>query len=225
MPIDAIALLRIPANQATVPGAVRIQPLEDAVLVHTGLPFADEPEVLSSALRALLGDALLERHADPRGIFFIPDVAAPKARSYDAVIEEIAEGGSWGPLAPPPSAAGAPDLSALFAGLPGGFAAAANAALSDPAALQSATSQLQGMLDHPDELQALIKQSMPGLQSLLAGSGLDLSSPEFKRVTDNLQGELQRDPARLAEFAEKLFGAIPEDEDDEAAEDEEPRKA
>ena len=32
-----------------------------------------------------------------RGVLFIPDVAAPQARSYAGVIAEVGEGGEWGP--------------------------------------------------------------------------------------------------------------------------------
>jgi hypothetical protein len=217
MPIAAIAVLRV-----NVPFAAQVttQPLEDGVLVQTGLDFAEEPEVLSSALHALLGPALLAQHDDPRGVFFLPDVAAPKARRYEAVIEEVGEGGVWGPA--PSSqltAAGSgDDLGALF-GLLGGMSPSLGAAGQDPAALRAASAQLQGLLQHPAELEAMLTPYLPQLNNLLAGAGIDLNSPDMKRMAEQMQAELEHDPKRLAEFAEKLFaeGADPggEDEDDE----------
>src|ERR1700753_3225255 len=96
MGITAIALLKIPG----LVSAQRVERLDDAALLHTAEEFGDEPLALSLAVRALVGDAL-DEHSDPRGIFFIPSVVKPSARSYDAVIEEIGEGGVWGPLHAP----------------------------------------------------------------------------------------------------------------------------
>ena len=73
---------------------MRAESLEDAVLLHTGLPFASEPEELVAKLHAILGN-VLDEHEDPRGIFVLPDVAMPKARSYLDVLAEVGAGGSW----------------------------------------------------------------------------------------------------------------------------------
>ena len=89
MGIDAVALLK--GKDVAVPDRLKVERLEDAVLVHTGVGFGGDVEMLAYALRTTLGDAL-DGHADPRGIFVLPDVAKPRGKTYDAVIEEIAEG-------------------------------------------------------------------------------------------------------------------------------------
>lgn len=95
MSIDAVALVRIPGWQPA-PQLFAIA-LEDAFLVPTTAPFASEPDELGLALRDRLGDAL-DRHDDPRGVFMLPDVASPRGKTYDAVIEEIGEAGVWAPI-------------------------------------------------------------------------------------------------------------------------------
>jgi hypothetical protein len=217
MSIAAIALLRVTAPLAS---QVSVQPLEDGVLVQTGLDFAEEPEVLSSALHALLGRALLAEHDDPRGVFFIPGVAAPKSRRYDAVIEEVGEGGLWGPLPTPQLTAAGENLQALLGNLLGGLPPSLAAAGQDPAALRAATPRMHGLLEHPAELEAMLKPYLPQLNQLLAGAGVDLNSPDMQRMAEQMQAELEHDPKRLADFAEQLFaegagGSEHQDEDEE----------
>jgi hypothetical protein len=80
MSIQAIALLKIDSCASTPESGMRVESLEDAVLVHTGVPFSCEPEDLVARLSAALG-AELDEHEDPRGIFVLPDVARPTART------------------------------------------------------------------------------------------------------------------------------------------------
>jgi hypothetical protein len=221
MGITAIALLKIPGLVA----AQRVDRLEDAALLHTGAEFGDEPLALSLAVRALVGDAI-DEHADPRGIFFIPDVVKPLARSYDAVIEEIGEGGVWGPLHAPELAgltfgSGAAGLEALLGGMlqqmPSQVLAAASAAVQDnPEALHAAASHLNEMLGKP-EGHLPGASDLSGIANLLDGAGIDFSSPSLRDLAAKLQAELERDPSQLADLAERLFaeGAGDEGEDDE----------
>ena len=98
--IDAVALLRIAKLKAprTELGAkLLVQHRLDATLLHTFQRFdgvaADEHAL---SLRQLLG-AELDRHDDPRGILIFPDICEPKARSYEALVAEIADAGVWAP--------------------------------------------------------------------------------------------------------------------------------
>ena len=74
MPIDAIALLRVPP--ASIPADRLIRALDDGALVRTGARFDEDPEDLAALLCDALGDAL-DDHEDPRGVLLIPDVAKP----------------------------------------------------------------------------------------------------------------------------------------------------
>lgn len=93
MSLEAIALLRLTDH---APGE-GVTTLSDAVLLATGQSFASEPEMLAAGLRRLVGETL-DRHEDPRGVFFVPAVALDAARaagSYDGVLEAIGEAGMW----------------------------------------------------------------------------------------------------------------------------------
>jgi hypothetical protein len=113
MGMDAVALLRISHATLTKPLTahgdpkhhvffaangvpVRITPLDDGALVWTPIRFASEPDELALGVRALVGDTL-DAHDDKRGVYVFPDVASPKARGYDAVIDEVGEVGMWVP--------------------------------------------------------------------------------------------------------------------------------
>lgn len=112
MTIDAIALIRIPAETLVasfevlesssrslrVRGAsgrtFELRPLEDAVLFTSGLPYSADPLELAIRLVTDVGDALAAHH-DPRGVFFFPSVAAPRSTTYEELIEEVGEGGGF----------------------------------------------------------------------------------------------------------------------------------
>lgn len=232
MPITAICLLQLRgAPQLPTQGPVRVEALQDGLLLHTPLDFGDEPEELAGAVRSLLGDALASQHRDPRGVFLIPSAAAPKARSYDAVIDEVGEGGVWASWAgAQPSAAGMPDLSGLLGGMLGqmpGLAEAAANLRADPDALRQASAALPGLLQQPGGLAEMLQSSssqMPELGQMLQGMGIDLASPEVQEITRGLQQELARDPSRLFQLAEQMFAGGAHDADDEDSEDEDEAK-
>ena len=72
--------------------------LEDGtMLVHTFQPFAVFERNPSEAREwlAQFGEALPEVHDDPRGLLFFPDSCEPEGTTYDAVVEEVADGGVW----------------------------------------------------------------------------------------------------------------------------------
>jgi hypothetical protein len=216
---------------------LRVETLVGGQLLHTSLPFASEPEELAELIRGLVGEPLAEGHDDERGVFLIPSIAAPKAKSYDAVIEEVGEGGVWAPWQAA-TAQGMPDLSSMLSGMLGGlagspaFAAAAAQLQSDPNALREASQALPGLLNDPAQLSELMNQArahMPELGEMLRGMGVDFGSPQLQDMAKGLQGELARDPGRLAELAEQLLtqGADDDDgdeddEDDDEGDDDEP---
>jgi hypothetical protein len=219
MPITALCLLHVAPNDPTIPArtAFKVERLDDALLVHTGQDFGAEPDELAAAVHGLLGEALLDRHDDDRGIFFLPDVAAPRARSYAGVIDEVGEGGLW---AQPPSAAGG-GLDALLGQMLGQdpralLSAATAAARENPGALAAAGAQLQGLLSNPQQLDAQV----PGLSAMLKGSGIDFSSPALQQMAAGLQAQLERDPNALAALAEQLFAGDHEDDEEDEDEDE-----
>jgi hypothetical protein len=206
MAISAIALLRIPTPPSL---GGRVTALDDGVLLDTQASFATDPDELSGIVRELLGKALASQHTDARGIFFIPSVAAPSARSYEGMIAEVGEGGVWGPL---PSAI-SPLGAAMLGGAGGGLGAllgslmqqmpsgvldsAAAAARGEPGAFEAASSQLQaaagsGQLD------------VTRLGAMLENSGIDMAA--MQQLMGEMQTALARDPAATAALAEKLFG-------------------
>jgi|GEM_PF-2794436 hypothetical protein len=223
MPITAICLLKVPSLPLPLPteGPVRVEKLDDSVLLHTTLDFADDPEDVAGAVRSLLGEAVADQHDDERGVFLVPSVAAPKARSYASVIEEVADGGVWAPWEPTdvevglPLTAAGPELAGLLGsmlgGMPPGMLAQATASLrEDPSALQDAAAQLPGLLQNPSQ--------MPELASMLQAMGV--SGSQLSDITKGLQEQLARDPSQLLAMAEGLFGAAGEGDDDDDDEDE-----
>jgi hypothetical protein len=224
MPITAICLLKVPSLPLPLPlplpteGPVRVEKLDDSVLLHTTLDFADDPEDLAGAVRSLLGEAVADQHDDERGVFLVPSVAAPKARSYAGVIEEVADGGVWAPWEPTevedeaglPLTAAGPELAGLLGsmlgGMPPGMLAQATASLrEDPSALQDAAAQLPGLLQNPSQ--------MPELASMLQAMGV--SGSQLSDITKGLQEQLARDPSQLLAMAEGLFGAAGAEKDDD----------
>jgi len=218
MPIQALALLQVPGLEPVPGSSLRIQRLEDAVLLHTGESFATDPAELATRVRALIGDSVADRHSDPRGIFYVPDVAAPKARSYAAVIAEVGEGGVWGPLRTPsavlPESLKADDLAAFLNQVPSSLIdAVGEVTRRDPDALRNASKQLEQMMG---------ESGAQGIGQLLGSAGIDLSGGGLAQLVSSMQQELAANPDRLAELAEQLLGGAPlaEDDSDESDSDE-----
>jgi hypothetical protein len=112
MGIDAVALLR--GKDLPLPAGVLLRTLDDGVLVFTLARFSADLEQMALALRLRLGGAL-DAHHDERGVFLIPDVAEPRATTYEGVIAEVGEAGVWAPVVAaghvPASLASAPEGS------------------------------------------------------------------------------------------------------------------
>lgn len=220
MALQAIALLQLRASDLRGFERARVVELDDAVLVHTGHSFAAEPEQLAASLRALLATRL-DAHRDPRGIFFLPEVAAPAARTYEAVIAEVGEGGVW--AAPEEElAASAAGLELLLGGagaaIPASLLASASAAAQgDPAALNAMTSEVEAMMGKSEALRSLSAQ-MAGLLGGMGGAEGGLPGPaQMEQVFAALQTQLAQNPDQLTKMVEQLFG---EPSDGAAADDE-----
>ena len=100
MSIDACALLRIKKLlQPKTPLGVELPVAHwgDASVVSLLTSFrGQEPDEHALALRKLLG-AALDRHDDPRGILFFPDVCEFRGKSYEAIVAEVEGAGVWAP--------------------------------------------------------------------------------------------------------------------------------
>jgi hypothetical protein len=227
MAITAIALLRIPNLPAL---AGRVKALEDAVLFYTGADFSTDPAELARLVREQLGEDTAGKHVDPRGIFFVPHVAAPAARNYEAVIAEVGAGGVWAPpagaVSPLASALAGGSLGALLGGLieqvPSSVLESVGAAArGEPGAFEAASAQLRAAMAGSADLSQVgdrLTPPAPGeppldvsqLAAMLQGSGIDL-----QKLVADVQSALERDPAAAALLAEKFFGSANEDDDEE----------
>ena len=220
MAITAIALLRIAPPAKPAPGA-RITPLEDAILLHTKADFGTEPVALSRVVRELLGDAI-DGHADSRGILFIPSVAAPAARTYDAVVAEVGEGGEWGPVRAAASPLGAAALGgglgallgSLLEQMPSGVLDSVGAAArGEPGALDAATSQLKAAVEGGDT-----QLDVANLGAMLESAGIDMNS--MSALMGQMESMLASDPEKAAALAEQFFGSAGDDEDEDESDEE-----
>ena len=162
MAIDALALLK--GRDLPLPPGLVVETLEDGVLIRTQQRFGAEPEDIGAALVQLLGDAL-DPHDDPRGVFLVPDVAKPRARTYEGVIEEIGEAGEWAPIASAGPQA-APDLANMMGQVMGALGGDTinemmqALASGDSAALAAMQGKVAAAFGGQDALEAFGKQML-----------------------------------------------------------------
>lgn len=187
MSMDAVALVKIPFEQlarglsphtdANVsagdrvyrgPGGAlfRLQPLDDATLVFTPVPFATEPDEIALAVRTLLGGGL-DAHDDKRGIFVLPDKAAPKGGGYAAALDDVGELGMWVPkvaadyvpkrIAEAPAGSMEAQLRDLMAAIPPDQLAQMESLMAsgDPNAFGAIQAQLASVFGSPEALAQL----------------------------------------------------------------------
>jgi hypothetical protein len=239
MALDAIALLRLPASDMP-PDAV-LRSLEDAVLVRTGAPFAAEPTELARALRRAAGDAL-DRHRDPRGVLFLPDVARPQGCRYDDVVEEIGEGGTWlsraeamalgdeddedeggdgDLLASMMQAMASPEMqSAMARARDAGMGAQGGAErdhMLELARSMTGASDPDGALPAEREMRALVERHAPGASAdaeMPVDLGALMGDPAFQQMIDDVRSKLLSDPDKVAEL-QSLFGLMDAEDDDD----------
>ncbi|MDQ3034767.1 MAG: hypothetical protein M3Y87_20315 [Myxococcota bacterium] len=237
MALDALALLRLPASD--LPANAVHRTLDDGVLVATRVSFASEPEELAQALRRVAGDSL-ERHRDPRGVLLMPDVARPQGKTYEAVVEEIGEGGTWISPDDDELEEGEGDLLASMMqamnnpAMQDAIARARDAMMgAQPGApadqermIEIARSMSAGIESGPGgdteaEMRAMIERHAGGAIPENAGDGppVDvgalMSDPAFQRMVDGVRQQLLSDPSKMAELQALLAGAGEGDDEDE----------
>lgn len=81
-----------------------IRPLPDGnVSIFTGHRFeqTDMEYTIRCWLADHFGDALAHIHDDPRGVFVSPDICAPRAKTYDGIVRELAGAGRFIDPSPP----------------------------------------------------------------------------------------------------------------------------
>jgi hypothetical protein len=108
MPHACLALLAI-ARAPAATGAAAMTRIGDASLVPLALPFPpQDARMLHVALRFALGDPL-DAHADPRGVFVLPQGVALRGTDYMGILAAMESEGAWAPWpeepaeeAPPP---------------------------------------------------------------------------------------------------------------------------
>lgn len=237
MPIDAIAVLRIPPaalNEAfgepTVEGAlqsfgprgeVTIEPLTDGIRLHLGLRFDDEPERLGVRIRKLLGD-VADRHDDPRGAYVYPDVASSSESTYAGWVDDMGEGGMFVAIASAQDAKlGASDAMGLFdtvQGMMGGdLLGQMQAALADPSGdAMKSLAAMAGQLLQDDGIRQQVQSAAQkmlgegGLQGLEMGGGLP---GDLLEQAKSLAGQVADDnPELMEQLAGKLSEARTEEE-------------
>lgn len=208
----------------------------DATVVWTSLPFGSEPDEIGLGLRKILGDAL-DGHVDARGIFVLPDVSSPKAKGYDAVLDEIGEAGFWAPMvdasyvpkrlqnaAPGSFEASVRDLMAAIP--PDAMAEMERAMTSgDPNAMAGLQAQMAQLLSSQPGLMEQLGQALAGLQGeggMPGMEGFDLppeeDAPELYEQARKQMEELERTNPELLERLRQQFADEGEGEDDEEEE-------
>ncbi len=204
MGIHVIALLK--GKNLSLAERLHAKALSDGALVHTGIAFGGEPEMLAFGLRSSIGDAL-DPHDDPRGVFIMPDVAEPKSKDYEGVIAEIGEAGEW------IRKAEAGEVPATLTGADAGsFDAMMGAAMQaigpnladiqkalasgDYSALANMQKAMADALGGEDKLNALAAQMLGAATEVAGARG---SSPS---------GAGGIDPAELMAAAKELGGAL-----------------
>lgn len=235
MTIDALALLQIPHTLLPEEKVLRAI-ADDSVLVRVGVPFAAEPDELVDALYDTFGE-LLDEHDDVRGVLIIPHVANPRAGTYEGIIEEVGEGGTWVELDDDSA-----DLGALMGEVmgmigPDTMAQLQRAMLSgDPAAGSEVQAKLDQLLSGSGRgelgmaLEAM-KGPVPGggsalpnlptdldmsqLQAMMKDLPFDMNSPEVQSAVNQMAEQLQNNPELLQRLGSQLFGAMGANDEEE----------
>jgi hypothetical protein len=232
MSIDAVALLR--GRDLPLPAGILLKTLDDGVLVFTLARFSADLEQMALAVRLRLGDAL-DAHRDERGVFLLPDVAEPRATTYEGVIAEVGEAGVWAPVV----AAG--HVPAAFVNAPSGSFAAvmgevmgalggdamatlmAAAAKGDPAAMAAAQAKLVEALGGEDKVEALgarltaaaqaelpaVTEAMEARLRAAEGTPVDLGAVDptaMEAMRKRVEAHLAATPGLTEELEKKFEG-------------------
>jgi hypothetical protein len=190
----------------------RILALEDATIVHLGIPITGE---LGPRLRALLGN-LLDAHADPRGVPVYPTSYTLAAKTWDAAVEELGEAAEWVRLENPRAAMA--DMLGAF-GLGAGEIADIERAVASgdrDQLFSSALRMAQEMADRGDFAELAQRMNEQDLGNALDPSQLQGMGVDLEALTREAQRMLQQNPELEAQIR-AAFGAP---EDDENGDDE-----
>ncbi|APR87415.1 hypothetical protein A7982_12764 [Minicystis rosea] len=235
MGIDAVALLR--GTELEISPRLLVRKLADGLLVHTGVRFGGAPDELGLALRGILGSAL-EAHQDARGVFVLPDVAEPRAQTYEGVIAEIGEAGEWAPIVAsgyvPARFAEAPEgslegvMGQVMAALGGGVLEEMQRALAtgDMAAMAKVQEKLVSALGGEEQLEAINQQLLAAAQAEapldpfdrmpIDTEEIDFESPDMADLMKQVEQQLAADPERRAALEKMLRGTGDEDAGDDS---------
>jgi hypothetical protein len=157
MPMNTAVVLRV--RDASFPTELQTVVLDDATLVYTDIPFETDRKELADKLADLLDDAL-DDHEDPRGLYAFPTVVKPKGRTYDAIVEELGEGGEWiamGATAPMMSLEDA--MSSMSDLLPPEMRAGFDQAVQNAGGMDAVVAQAQALLQS-DAFRNMFEQAM-----------------------------------------------------------------
>lgn len=216
MGIDAVALLK--GTDYSLPERLHVEKLDDAVLVHTGVAFGGDVDMLAYGVRTSVGDAL-EKHSDERGIFVLPDVAEPRARTYAGVIDEVGEAGEWVPKieagAIPSSLLDAPDgsfaamMGQAMQALGGTNLAEIQRALStgDYSAIEKMQEALAAAVGGQEQLASLAAQLLGAANAEGALANVDAHALQaFPQLPMDLE---DLDPEQLEAMKKELAAVLP----------------
>ncbi len=190
-----MVLLRVPLEKLrdALGGAepARARGIDGGVILTTELSVRDlEPGQLGAALRSAVGESL-DLHDDERGLFVFPDVVRPKSRSYEGVIEEIAEAGEWMTATP---------------------AVVGEAASGEPQSLdQLVGGVMQAFGPELFEMARGVMENNPDLARDLMGG--DPGSMDLGSLTRKAQELMQQNPELAETLARQMGGKDPSDDD------------
>ncbi|HJL03940.1 MAG TPA: hypothetical protein RMH85_04230 [Polyangiaceae bacterium LLY-WYZ-15_(1-7)] len=227
--MDAIALIKVPLSRlqdahgegeadgellvfASPDGDdLAVEPLDDGLKVHLGLPFSAEPDELGMAIRLLLG-AHYDVDGAPRAYVY-PDVAKPEATTVGGIATELGEGGMYVrvPSAEEVEAAkkltadDAVDLFSAVQGMMGGdLIGQVQQAMADPEAGMGGLADLAKQLLGNEDVLAAVKKTASKIDveggAALPGGLLEQAQSIAGKIA-------QENPDLVSDLAQKVGGA------------------
>lgn len=212
MPIDAIAVLKIPPSALDALEErenLMIEPLDDGFRLHLGLRFDDDPDRLGLRIRKLLGE-IADQHDDARGAYVYPDVASSSEKTYAALVDDMGEGGMFVAIASADDAKlGASDAMGIFdavQGMMGGdLLGQMQQALADPNGdAMKSLAAMAGQLLQDDAIRAQVQTAA---EKMMGEGGLPslAGSEDLMEQAKSLAGQMaDQNPELMEQLAGKL---------------------